>query len=227
MARDLDTETDPVVLSQPMGAMVSTPLGTSGDHATTNEERIRAATIACVARFGLTKTTVEDIARESGLSRATIYRAHPGGREALLQDALVGEICRFFDELATLLDQHDDLEDLVVVGLGASLRFLQEHAALRAIVTLEPGLLLSHFAFHRLDVVLATVAGFAGPYLEPHTGSPDGARAAAEHLVRIVLSYAMHPSPAVDPFDEASLRRLVRTHVLPSFTHRPPEKEAP
>ena len=34
----------------------------------------------CVARFGLAKTTVEDVVKESGVSRATIYRAVPRRR---------------------------------------------------------------------------------------------------------------------------------------------------
>jgi AcrR family transcriptional regulator len=34
-------------------------------------ERVLAATYACVARFGLGKTTVEDVVKESGTSRAS------------------------------------------------------------------------------------------------------------------------------------------------------------
>ena len=51
-------------------------------------QRILEATYACVARWGLSKTTVEDAAREAGLSRATVYRYFPGGRDELI-DAVV------------------------------------------------------------------------------------------------------------------------------------------
>ena len=37
--------------------------------------RIRHAALVCVGRFGLAKTTVDDIAREAGCSRATLYRS--------------------------------------------------------------------------------------------------------------------------------------------------------
>ena len=37
-------------------------------------ERVLEATYACVARFGMGKTTVEDVVKESGVSRASIYR---------------------------------------------------------------------------------------------------------------------------------------------------------
>lgn len=182
------------------------------------DDRVREATLACIARFGLTKTTLDDIARESGVSRATIYRTFPGGREILLQSVVVSEIDRFFTELDARLRAVDGLEDLLTVGLGASMRFLAEHAALRTIVQVEPGLLLPMFAFHRLDVALLHAASFAAPHLEPYLGSADAAWSAAEHLTRIVLTYTMHPDPAVDPSDDASIRRLVRHLVLPGLT---------
>lgn len=187
------------------------------------EARVHAATLACIARFGLTKTTLDDIARESGISRATIYRTFPGGREVLFQSVLMAEIHRFYAELGTALAEIDDLEELLTVGLAASMRFLRSHGALQTLVEMEPGLLLPQFAFHRLDLVLSDAAAFAVPFLEPHlrTGAPDDDDriwAVAEHLVRIVLSYTMHPSPRIDPFDDESIRALVRHHVLPGLT---------
>ena len=41
------------------------------------EERICDAALTCVARWGLTKTTLEDVARQAGCGRATIYRHFP------------------------------------------------------------------------------------------------------------------------------------------------------
>ena len=40
--------------------------------------RIRDAALVCIGRFGLAKTTVDDIAREAGCSRATLYRYFDG-----------------------------------------------------------------------------------------------------------------------------------------------------
>lgn len=198
-----------------MGALLT--IDTKRTEESTTDERVRRATVACIARFGLAKTTLDDIARESGVSRATIYRTFPGGREVLLQSVLMAEIAAFFDSLSAVVDEIDDLEDLVVAGLGASMRFLREHEALRTIVEMEPGLLLPQFAFHRLELVLSHAAAFAAPHLARHVADADAAWSAAEHLVRIVLSYTLHPSPAVDPYDEVSLRRLVRHHVIPGF----------
>lgn len=201
-----------------MGALLAIERNGTSSPATETDDRVREATLACIARFGLTKTTLDDVARESGVSRATIYRTFPGGREVLLESVVAAEIDRFFADLGARVSPLRDLEDLVTVGLAASMRFLSEHAALRTIVQIEPGLLLPMFAFHRLDVALSQAAAFAAPHLEPHLGSADAAWSAAEHLTRIVLTYTMHPDPAVDPSDDASIRRLVRHLVLPGLT---------
>ena len=53
--------------------------------------RILAATMACLERFGVAKTTIDDVAREAGCSRATIYRNFPN-RTALVSAAVDTEL---------------------------------------------------------------------------------------------------------------------------------------
>lgn len=187
------------------------------------EERIRAAALVCIARTGITRTTVDDVVRESGVSRATLYRAFPGGKEVLVEAVLGREVHRFFVELAAELARHDVAEDLLVAGIGRALRFLTEHPALRAVLDHEPGLLLSRVAFHRLGPILDAAAAFAAPHVRRHLRAdhPDPDTAAtevAELLVRVVLTYALEPSDHVDPTDDASVARLVRQHLLPALT---------
>ena len=187
------------------------------------EERVRAAALACIARTGISRTTVDDIVREAGVSRATLYRAFPGGKDVLVQAVLGREVHRFFVELAGELARHDDPADLLVAGVGRALRFLTEHPALRAVLAHEPGLLLSQVPFHRLGPILDAAAAFAAPYLRPHVRADhpqpdDAASEVAELLVRVVLTYALEPSAHVDPTDDASLERFVHRHLLPALT---------
>ena len=58
-------------------------------------ERVLEATYTCVARFGMGKTTVEDVVKESGVSRASIYRLFPGGKDQLLRETVGWEMNRF------------------------------------------------------------------------------------------------------------------------------------
>lgn len=199
-----------------MGVLVTSDIVQADDG---TAARVCDAALGCIARFGVTKTTLDDVAREAGVSRATVYRSVPGGRDVLLTAVLEREIATFFGALADELDRHGRLEDLLVAGVGAALRLLRDHAALRTVVALEPHLLLPQVAFHRLDPVLRAVTGFAMPYLEPHV---DDAAGLAEQLVRIVLSYTLHPSDRLDPDDPDSVRRLVNDHVLPGLSVRTP-----
>ena len=94
--------------------------------------RVVDGLLRCLSRQGLRKTTVNDIARESGLSRATLYRHFPGGRDAVVVATAQTEVARFFSALAVELGAAEDLEDLVVTGLAAAARQLSSHRALAA-----------------------------------------------------------------------------------------------
>ena len=74
-----------------------------GRHQAGSTERLLQATFACVARYGIGKTTIEDVAREAGVSRATVYRQFPGGKDQLVSDTIRWESTRFFAELAAAI----------------------------------------------------------------------------------------------------------------------------
>lgn len=205
-----------------MGIETATERRTADDSST--EERVRVAALACVARLGLRKTTLDDIARQSGLSRATVYRAFPGGKEALLDAVLGAEIGRFFEELADDLAPFDALDDILVAGVTTSMRYLLTHEALRTVLEREPHLVLPRVALPGHSGALAAAKAFVAPYLRPHLGSDEATDRAAELLVRIVLSYALQPSPHLDPFDPESVRSFVSLHLLPGLV--PPTKES-
>ena len=47
------------------------------------EVRVLDAAKLCCERWGLAKVTIDDIATEAGVSRATLYRLFPGGKDVL------------------------------------------------------------------------------------------------------------------------------------------------
>src|SRR2546426_4837655 len=96
------------------------------------EERLIDAALRCVARWGVAKTTLDDVAREASCSRATIYRLFPGGKDSLLEAVVYAELSRFFTELGRRLDEAaDDLEEMVVSGITYAATSLAEHHALQ------------------------------------------------------------------------------------------------
>src|SRR3954465_8675469 len=108
----------------------------------TLRDRLFAATYRCVERFGLGKTTVEDIVKESGVSRATIYRQFPGGRDELLLETVGWELANYFNELADHVRDASSLEELFERGLVYAHRSVTQHALLRKIMETEPERLL-------------------------------------------------------------------------------------
>ena len=181
------------------------------------EDRVVEAALRCIARWGVAKTTLDDVARDAGCSRATVYRAFPGGKDALLTAVVEAELRRFGAGLHAAVAGVDDLEDLLVAGITYACRFAAGHDALNFLVAHEPEVVLPRISFHQADDVLRTVSAFAAPYLERHLAPGVDAYRAAEWLSRIVLSYVCSPSPAVDMQDEESVRRLVRAFVLPGL----------
>jgi len=180
-------------------------------------ERIVAAALRCIARWGLAKTTLEDVAREAGCSRATLYRTFPGGKEAVFAAAADAELHRLESAVAEAVRAAGDLEDALVAAVATVARHLDGHAVFQFLLAHEPGLVLPHLAFHELDALLQRVRAFGGPLLAPYLDAEDAARA-AEWVIRIVISYTCSPAAGVQLTDDTSVRRLVRRFVLPGLS---------
>ena len=162
------------------------------------------------------ETTVDDIARQSGGSRATVYRAFPGGRDEILGAVVDTEMARLFSALGVRLGNAGDLGSALVAGIVEASTRLRDHAALHFLVEHEPGIVLGHLAFDESDRLLATASKFTAPFLARWM-SPDEAERVAEWATRIVLSYAIAPSSHLDPCDVGDAGRLVATFMLPGI----------
>ncbi len=192
--------------------------GTAAPQAPSVGDRVVDALLDCVGRWGVAKTTAEDIARAAGVSRATLYRAFPGGKEALLEAVVRRETERFLASVTARLDSAETLEDAAVIGMVEAARFLTGHQALGYLLRHEPERILPAFAFHRMDGALAVATAATAPHLRRFVADDEAAASGAEWIVRLVLSYAVEPAPSLDLTDEADVRRFVRTYVLPALT---------
>jgi len=176
-------------------------------------QRILGATYACVARWGLSKTTVEDAAREAGLSRATVYRYFPGGREELIHDVVTWELMRFFGRLYEEVQGAESLEAVMERGIRFAHRSIVEHEVLQRVLQTEPEMLLPTLTIES-NRVRQGIAEFLLPYLLRH-GMAEGVDPgrAADFLARMVLSYISSPG-RWDLDDPGEVRELVRSELL-------------
>jgi AcrR family transcriptional regulator len=210
--RDRDRNRRPGVAEG--GRKVLRHLG-ADDRSSTRVRMVDAA-LACLARQGLAKTTVDDIAREAGFSRATLYRTFPGGKDAVVAAMVETEVARLFSSLAVVMGEATDLEDVLVAGMVESARRLSGHGALAYLLIHEPDVILPRLVFADMDRLLFTAGDFAAPFFARWL-SPEEASRAAEWAVRIVVTYLSDPAPDTDLSDPDDTRALVRAFVMPGI----------
>lgn len=182
------------------------------------EARAVEALLTCVARHGLAKTTVGDIAREAGCSPATLYR-YFGTRQGVVNAAVRAESERVVRSIQAAAAAATSLEDTVVAMLFVGGRELGEHPALRFVADFEPELLLPHLTFGGGDHFLRVAADALAPGLVRFLG-PDASRG-AEWVARIALSLWLSPSAPVSLSCREDLHRYVRAFVLPALERSP------
>ena len=180
-------------------------------------ERVLEATYACVARFGMGKTTVEDVVKESGVSRASIYRLFPGGKDQLMRETVAWEMNRFFARLAEAVYDAPDFATLLERGLTFAHAAILDHEVLNKVLDTEPDRLLPLITVEQ-DRVLGFITAFLLPYLEREqregrirVGVDLGA--AADYVARMVLSLIASPG-RWDMADPEQVRVLVRAELL-------------
>jgi AcrR family transcriptional regulator len=176
-------------------------------------DRILEAAYACIARFGLAKTTVEDVAREAGLSRASVYRTFPGGRDELVREVVGWQITTFFADLAHSVADASGFEEVVEAALLHAHRAVGEHEVLQRLLLTEPEKLVPTITMETSRFV-PLIAAFVEPYLAHETLRPDiDRRQAADYVARMVVSHIGAPG-RWDLTDPAQVQALVRAEIL-------------
>jgi len=175
-------------------------------------ERIVNAAEGCFTRFGVGKTTVEDIAEAAGLSRATVYRSFAGGRDEVILAVVLRDLKRFLDRLAVRLSQEQSVPDAIVEGVIGAVRGEPRVAAL----------LTAEAAGHTPAAVVGAAEGvlkLCADYVRPHFDLAQRERllraditveGAVEFLFRIISSMIVMPR-------EDEPREFLRAYVVPAL----------
>jgi AcrR family transcriptional regulator len=184
--------------------------------------RVLEGAYDCIARRGMAKTTVDDVAAASGVSRATIYRIFPGGKDEVLRDTVGWEMDNFFLRLGQELGDAADFPEFLERALPLARRELLEHAVLQKVLETEPDRLNALITVQQHRVIGAIAAYFL-PLLERdraagHVDPSVDLAQCAEYVARLSLSLIASPGRH-DLADRAEVDHLVRRELLGGVWH--------
>lgn len=154
--------------------------------------RLILAAEVCFEKVGVHKATVGDIAVEAQVSRPTVYRYFPGGRDELTLAVLLRETLHLSAELHEILERIDRLDDKLVEVILRTVRRVPEDQKLRTLFTSDNAGRTTSLAANS-EAVLAAAQQFFGPVLaeaEEAGYLRSGTRTdwAVEFLIRQMLS---------------------------------------
>lgn len=167
---------------------------------------------SCIERWGVAKVTIDDIAAESRVSRATLYRLFPGGKDVLFDALRVRELEEFFTRLRSEVEGAHTLEDLLVSTVVCATRELRADDHLAVMLSSEPGETVTQLTVEGLPRVIRVASAFLVPLVDPYLERHEG-RKLIDVLARLVLSYFLAPSDEFDLGDETSARSFLRPYL--------------
>jgi AcrR family transcriptional regulator len=170
------------------------------------------ATVACVERLGFQKVTMDHICAEANVSRATVYRMFPGGRDVLFEAVRVRSLTDFFTVLRAHVEGASSLDEVLVRCVTVAYAELMADQQLATMLATEPGETLGDLTVSGVSRIVRVAAEFMSPLL--HSFVPQQqAEEIVEIMCRLVISAFLSPSPLLNFSDEAVVRRLVRTYL--------------
>ena len=178
-------------------------------------DRIIAATLVSLARYGVAKTTLEDVAKEAGCARATVYR-YFGGKQQLLHAVIVHESQRVLAAIDASARPGAALEDAVVAMATTAAHEMLEHDALQFVLAHEPELILPWVTFDGSDKIIAVTGAALAPTFARFV-PPSDANRAAQWCTRIFLAYLGAENSPVSMTDAREVRALVHDFVAPAL----------
>ena len=176
------------------------------------ETRVLDATKLAIEKWGVSRFTIADVCVLADVSRATLYRMFPGGKEVLLEVLHVRSLDEFFTTLLDRADGAKSLEDLLVRCIVSATTQLRNDQHLAMMLATEPGTTLMQFTIDGLSRIVRVAASYLAPHVSNFLPKRE-ADALVEVLARLVISYFLTPSDHFDFTDSASAAKFLNTHI--------------
>ena len=188
----------------------------SGNRPKTDAEakmRIGEAALACIKRSGYSKTSMSDIARETGIARPTLYK-HYKNKDDIFFDALDFVALTFTQSVVEHARKFADFEQRVVESIIYVVTAFPAHPYLPLAFDTECSTVLKGRVFSD-DPSQIFSQMTAEPLIEVRPELAEKGAEITEVMSRFAISMIIFPGKYAS--DHESLRDLIKTRVLPGL----------
>jgi AcrR family transcriptional regulator len=182
------------------------------------QQRLLDAAVGCLAHYGLAKTSMEDVARSAGMSRATLYR-HFKNRDDLLMGVVEREARATARVIEERLAHIADPGEHIVEGILQTLSEIPKRPTLSMLMRPEAVGMTSRLVLNSeriADIALEIVVPVIEPAREKGLLRENvGLDLMVEWIYRVLISYLTVPSATAK--NEHELRDQLRSMLLPAL----------
>jgi AcrR family transcriptional regulator len=181
-------------------------------------ERVLDGALAQFRDYGLSRTTMDDVARRAGLSRVTIYRRFQN-KNALIEAVLLRECRRCLDALNQAVAGLPGIRERMVEGYVFALRYAREHPLVGGLLKVEPQVILPFMTVHAEPALIA-VRTFLAMHLRRAQDAGELTEQAdvepiAELMARIATSFVISPYGCLPMDTDEDARAFARRFLVP------------
>lgn len=177
--------------------------------------RILDAALEVACASGLRHLTMDEVARQAGVSRVTVYRRF-ADREGMLDALMLRETRKNLVALRQAVDVRLPPEDQITEGFVQALRLARRHPLLHRIMRVDRESPISSHGSKELVAVLRAflAAQIHAARLPNLRGRRADVELRAELVVRLGLSFFLLPDGLVSLDDEAAVRAMAKDVIV-------------
>ncbi len=175
------------------------------------KKRVMQGAITCVRRWGMEKTSLNDIAREAGCTRQTVYNYFKN-RDAVILAALMDSAAEFSKKLIEHIETFETIEDKIVEAMMFTLKHLPEEPYLQLLSDPKLSPIFNQHVFYS-NLCLGTLTQIAEHCVKDFPDLVEHSSEIGEVMTRFFLSLLLIKSPRNENDEE--MRAFLRRWILP------------
>ncbi len=190
-------------------------------------DHILDCALSAFLEYGIRRTTMEEVARRSGISPATLYRRFRT-KDEIVRSVFLRDLRRFTAELDKLIDDDSPADEQLTELTIAVARRLEAQRLIARLIDTEPETILPQLtsgAGPLIELGVDYLATVIESWIDAGRIPPVEARPTAEIFIRLFHSLSLTPSTSFPLEDEERLRTFTQTTVRGLLHLGTPSKE--